>query len=103
MNRVLIHDIARTVMPTEHISLYEEVQAWMSRRETEEDEVEEKGGSTRGYRWVNGVPLNNSNPDILPNSLDDWESKGDKKVYSHQWITEITITKEKVYAVMRAG
>ena len=33
----------------------------------------------RGYRWINGVPLNKSNPDLLVNFLDYWEIREGKE------------------------
>lgn len=83
--------------------LFNEVQHRLVQGLTEEFEHTDEHGVTRGYRWVNGVPLNQSNPDVLVNYLDYWEVKDDKIVYQHQWITDIALTQDTVHQVMRAG
>lgn len=83
--------------------LYTQVQQRLVKGLTEEFEHTDEHGVTRGYRWVNGVPLNQSNQDVLVNYLDYWEVKDDKTIYQHQWITDIPLTQDTVHQVMRAG
>lgn len=92
-----------TVTADDQVSLYNEVQKRVCQGESDEFEVVGDDGVTRGYRFINGVPLNKSNPDVLVNYLDYWEIKNDKIIYSHQWITDIELTRENVNPVMRAG
>lgn len=92
-----------TVTAEDQVSLYNEVQKRVCQGGSDEFEVVGKDGITRGYRFVSNVPLNKSNPDVLVNYLDYWEVKGDKQIYSHQWITDIELTRENVNPVMRAG
>ena len=92
-----------TVTADDQVSLYEEVQRRFCNGEGDEFEETGKDGVTRGYRFINGVPLNKSNPDVLVNYLDYWEVKDGKQIYSHQWITDIELTRENVNSVMRAG
>jgi hypothetical protein len=92
-----------TVTAKDQVSLYNEVQERIYRGECNEFEVVGNDGITRGYRFVNNVPLNKSNPDVLVNYLDYWEIKDNKQIYSHQWISDIELTRENVNPVMRAG
>jgi hypothetical protein len=67
---------------------------------------------THTFRFVNGVPLNESNDDIKVNFLEHWEVEEytDKNGVFHKnqnfhssWITDVEITKDNVYKIMRAG
>jgi len=54
------------------------------------------------FRWANGLPINASHPDVLVNFLEYYEVTGDKtKRFS--WVTDIVLTEENVYRIMRAG
>jgi hypothetical protein len=92
-----------TVTADDQISLYNEVQERFCRGEGDEFEETGEDGITRGYRFINEVPLNKSNPDVLVNYLDYWEVKDGKQIYAHQWITDIELTGDNVYSVTRAG
>lgn len=59
-----------TVTAGDQVSLYEEVQKRYAKGEVTEFEVTGKDGIIHGFRFVNGVPLNKSHPDILVNYLD---------------------------------
>ena len=56
------------------------------------------------FRFINKIALNKSNPDLLTNFIEYWETdkKKDKQIH-FSWITDIEITKENVYEIMRAG
>jgi hypothetical protein len=58
---------------------------------------------THNYRFVNGVSLNKSHPDLLVNVLEYWQidDKGQEMRFS--WVTDLTLTCENVYQIMRAG
>ena len=92
-----------TVTADDQVSLYNNVLQRFSQNEGNEFEITDEDGITKGYRFINGVALNKTYPDILVNFLDYWEYKDGKKIYSHQWITDIEQTRENVNAVMRAG
>jgi len=60
--------------------------------------------------FVNGVPLNKSNPDVIVNFLEYWEihldddgEEIDEKEKHFGWVTSLEITEENVYEIMRAG
>jgi hypothetical protein len=54
------------------------------------------------FRWVNGLPINGSHKDLLINLLEYWQVQGEN-VKRFCWISDITLTQENVYRVMRAG
>ncbi len=55
------------------------------------------------FRFLNGVPLNESNRDILINVLEYWELKADEEPHPYSWITDFTITRENAFTLMRGG
>jgi len=55
------------------------------------------------FRFVNQVPLNKSNPDLLINVLEYWQIDKDEKITKFSWVTDIPITKENVFKLMQAG
>jgi hypothetical protein len=54
------------------------------------------------FRFVNQVPLNAANPELLVNFLEYWEINGDK-VQHFCWVTDLRLTPRKVYKIMRGG
>jgi hypothetical protein len=56
------------------------------------------------FRFANDMSLNASNEDIKVNFLDYWEidKRADKKK-NFSWITDIEVTKENSYKIMRSG
>jgi hypothetical protein len=55
------------------------------------------------FRYKNQVPLNKSNPDVLVNVLDYWQVGKNEKITKFSWVTDIEITNENVFDLMRAG
>ena len=64
-------------------------------------ELEEQGTVHR-FRFLNQVPLNAANPDLLINFIEYWEI-GPKKTRHFSWVTDLTVTEENVYPIMRGG
>jgi hypothetical protein len=61
------------VKPDDHPALFESVQEQLRAGKTEEFETTDEAGTVRGYRFLNGVPLNQSYPHLRVNDLDFWE------------------------------
>jgi len=55
------------------------------------------------YRFLNQVPLNQSNPDLLVNFLEYWQVGKDDKITRFSWVTDLPITRENAFEIMRAG
>jgi len=60
-------------------------------------------GTIHHFRWLSQVPLNNSHPDLLVNFLEYWEIDKDGKVQYFSWVTDLDLTEESVWFVMRGG
>jgi hypothetical protein len=91
------------VKPDGNVSLMITVQECMIAGKTDEFETKDAKGVLRGYRFVNDVPLNNTHPDIRVNFLEYWEINDKGKQKNFMWITDITLSRDNVYSVMRAG
>lgn len=55
------------------------------------------------FRFINGVPLNRSNQDLLVNFLQYWEVDKNGKTKQFSWVTDFTVTEENAYQLMRGG
>ena len=66
-------------------------------------QVDPDTGILRHYRWHRQVSLNESNPDMLVNVLEYWEHHPDGKVQYFSWVTDLPLTPDTVYDVMRGG
>jgi disulfide oxidoreductase YuzD len=62
----------------------------------------ESAGVLHRFRFINQVPLNESNPDELVNFVEYWEIKAGKTQY-FSWVTDLTVTLENVFQIMRGG
>lgn len=89
------------VKPKDHVFLFEQVEQAHQAGRTTEYEVTRQGVIHR-FRFINQVPLNASNQDVLVNFIEYWEIKGDQ-VQHFCWITDLTVTKINVFDLMRGG
>ncbi len=55
------------------------------------------------FRFINQVPLNQSNPDLLVNFLEYWQVDKHDKITRFSWVTDLPITADNAMAIMRAG
>jgi len=63
----------------------------------------ERKGKQGRYRWVKQVQLNASNPDLLVNVLEYWETDVTGKTTHWAWVTDLTLNPKTVKRIMRAG
>ena len=85
----------------DHEYLFEQVA--LARQEGRTTEYEQREGSVvHRFSFINQMPLNKSNPDILVNFVEYWEISKDKTQH-FSWVTDFTITKLTVFAIMRGG
>ncbi len=90
------------VKPGDHEALFDQVQARLFSGEYHEWEHTDEHGVEQGYRWVNGLTLNHSHPDLKVNFLEYWEIRdGQERIWS--WVTNIPLSRATVEAVMRGG
>ena len=89
------------VKPGDHKFLFEKVEEAYAAGKTSEFELE-KDGFVHRFRWINQMPLNESNQDMRVNFLEYWEVGG-KKTRHFSWVTDFTISQENAYLLMRGG
>lgn len=104
----LIHNDLRFILgakPGDHVFLFEQLdQAVKDGIATEFSENRpDCPGTTHHYRFVNGVSLNKSHPDILVNVLEYWQIDDKGREVRFSWVTDLALTCENVYEIMRAG
>jgi hypothetical protein len=75
----------------------------MTKGETDEFEELGEDGILRGTRFMNQIPLNKTHKELLVNYLEYWEVDKKGKTKNFNWITDITLSRDNVYEVMRAG
>jgi hypothetical protein len=66
-------------------------------------QVDPTTGVLHHFRWHHAVPLNESHPDTLVNVLEYWEIGAKGKVQYFSWITDLPLTADTVYDIMRGG
>ncbi len=57
---------------------------------------------THKFNFINQVPLNASNQDLLVNFIEYWEITPTKTQY-FSWVTDFTVTTDNVYILMKGG
>lgn len=66
-------------------------------------EVRENDGTIRRYRYANNQPINDSNPNVRINILEYTEITPKGKTLRFSWVTDIEITKNNAYKIMKGG
>ena len=92
------------VKPGDHSFLFEQIRmARIMGQTTEFEIVDEKNPEmVHRFSFLNQVPVNESNQDLLVNFLEYWEVT-QNKVKHFSWITDFTVTKNNAYQIMRGG
>jgi hypothetical protein len=86
----------------DHAFLFERVEAAHQAGQTTEVEIS-GAGMKHQFRFINQVPLNKSNPDLLVNFVEYWEIRKNGKIQHFCWITDFTVTTDNVFQIMRGG
>ena len=91
--------------PGDHVFLFAQLNQAAAEGKTTDIEFLDQGDKHKAhfFRFMNQVPLNKSNPDLLVNVLEYWQIDKDEKITKFSWVTDIPITKENVFQLMRAG
>jgi hypothetical protein len=55
------------------------------------------------FRWLNQVPLNEANPDVLVNLLEYWEIRDGEVTFHGSWVTDLELSETTVWLIMRGG
>jgi len=62
-----------------------------------------KEGKEHKLRFINGIPLNDTHPELRVNFLEYWVTDKKGKVFHNTWITDFKISKENAYSIARGG
>ena len=76
---------------------------WVDEQECHYYEHTTEKGTTHRYRFINDAPLNKSHADFKVNFIEYWETnkKGEQQHFC--WVTDINITNDNAYDIMRGG
>lgn len=85
----------------DHSYLFNKVKESYAEGSFNEYECQEKE-TTHRFRYLNQVPLNELNPDLLQNFIEYWEI-APQKTRHFCWVTDLEVTKDTVYTIMRGG
>jgi hypothetical protein len=93
------------VKSSDHEYLFDCVNEKIAKREHKKLNIyEEKTKITREFLFVNALPLNKSNQDVIVNFLEYREVDENGKCLCYfTWITNIELTEDNVFYVMKAG
>ena len=87
----------------DHVSLFQHVQAAEHAGDvTAYERHDRAAGVVHRFRFVNDVPLNASHAEVRVNFIEYWEISQDK-VQHFSWVTDLRVTKRKVFHLMRGG
>jgi hypothetical protein len=87
----------------DHAYLFEQVQAVEhAGHVTYYERHDRAAGIVHRFRFVNDVPLNESNMDVRVNFIEYWE-RGNDTVQHFSWVTDLRVSKHNVYRLMRGG
>jgi hypothetical protein len=87
----------------DHAFLFHQVQvAEQTGRVTYYERHDRVAGVVHRFRFVNDVPLNESNADVQVNFMEYWEI-GDNKVQHFSWVMDLRVNKRNVFHLMRGG
>jgi len=91
--------------PGDHVSLFEAVRkAEADGLVTEHRHIDPKNRKkVLFYRFINGVALNDANPDLLVNFIECTEVGPDERPRTFSWVTDLTVTVDNVYDLALAG
>lgn len=92
------------VKPADHKVLFNVVKRAHKRAHTTTFTMADPDDSrvTHRFLFIDDVPLNKTNADLTVNFVEYWE-EGPKKTQHFTWITDLPVTKDTVYQIMRGG
>lgn len=86
--------------PGDHEFLFKQVEA---SQESVYHEVRTENGYLHQFRFLNGVALNKSNPDVIVNVLEYRETDPKGKETNFYWVTYIKLNLTNVFKIMQGG
>jgi hypothetical protein len=89
----------------DHVNLFAQLDNAVTAGEAMEfsETTAEEPGVTHTYRFVNGLSLNKSHPDLRVNVLEYWQIDAKGKELYFSWVTDLELTCDNVLQIMRVG
>ena len=94
------------VKPGDHVYMFAYVDQAAAKGDATEFTIpdKEKSDTLHCFRFLNQVPLNEANKDLLVNFLEYWQVNQDGEVVNRfSWVTDLEIIKENTMDIIRAG
>jgi len=85
--------------PGDHKFLFE----WIDGEFCTTHEMTDEEGTHHKFKFINNAPLNEQSFDCKVNFLEYWEKKKNGAIQRFSWVTDITITTDNVFKIMRGG
>jgi hypothetical protein len=91
--------------PGDHTFLFAQIDAAVEDDRINELQYEDPDDHDKmhHFRYLNQVPLNKTNSDLLVNVLEYWQVGRDDKITKFSWVTDLPITDENVFDLMLAA
>ena len=86
----------------DHSFLFNYVNGEEAKGNVQKIENTSSDGTITRFRFINNVPLNESNPDVKVNFLEYWQIKGNKTLH-FSWVTDLEIKPENTEKIMLCG
>ena len=86
--------------PGDHKYLFEMLE---QSSETKYHEIKNDAGFLHQFHYINKVPLNKNNPDVLVNVLEYMQTDPKGKETRFTWVTNISLTKSNLFVLMKGG
>jgi hypothetical protein len=92
----------------DHVYLFEQMDSALNAGQATEFSTTRRDGAngpeiTDTFRFVNGITLNKSHPDLQINMLEYWQVDDKGKELHFCWVTDLALTNENVNKIMQAG
>jgi len=84
----------------DHAYLFEQLE---KSEESKYFEIREENGTFHQFRFINNLSLNKSHQDLKVNIIEYRETRANGKELNFSWVTNISITENNVYQLMRGG
>ena len=88
--------------PGDHKKLFEFVDGAERLGAVSHFTIKEKGAE-HSFRFMNGVPLNEANPDCIINFIEYTETKDNGKIQRFSWVTDIEVNETNITKIMRGA
>jgi hypothetical protein len=92
------------VKPGDHAFLFQKMETAFATGQSQSVTWSDAASNTTyHFRWLNQVPLNEANPDVLVNLLEYWEIRAGEVTFHGSWVTDLELHEPTVWLIARGG